>query len=148
MQQHHLRPPKDAKRRRTRVGRGDGSGHGSYAGRGVKGQKSRTGGGVRVSFQGGQLPLVKSLPMIRGFTNIFRREFAPINLDRLANLPSGSEVTPETMVELGLLKNLKKPVKVLGRGELDVSLNVAAHRFSGSARTKIEAAGGTVREIE
>ncbi len=148
MQQHHLRPPKGAKRRRTRVGRGDGSGHGSYSGRGVKGQKSRTGGGVRISFQGGQLPLVKSLPMIRGFTNIFRREFAPINLDRLASLPSGSEVTPETMVELGLLKNLKKPVKVLGRGELDVPLTVAAHRFSGSARTKIEAAGGTVREIE
>ncbi len=103
---------------------------------------------MRISFQGGQLPLVKSLPMIRGFTNIFRREFAPINLDRLASLPSGSEVTPETMVELGLLKNLKKPVKVLGRGELDVPLTVAAHRFSGSARTKIEAAGGTVREIE
>lgn len=147
MQQHHLRPPKGAKRRRTRVGRGDSSGHGSYSGRGVKGQKSRTGGGVRISFQGGQLPLVKSLPMVRGFTNIFRREFAPVNLDRLAGLPSGSEVTPDTMVELGLLKNLKKPVKVLGRGELEVPLTVEAHRFSGSARTKIEAAGGTVREI-
>jgi large subunit ribosomal protein L15 len=85
--------------------------------------------------------------MVRGFTNIFRREFAPVNLDRLAGLPSGSEVTPDTMVELGLLKNLKKPVKVLGRGELEVPLTVEAHRFSGSARTKIEAAGGTVREI-
>ena len=148
MQQHHLRPPKGAKHRRTRVGRGDGSGHGSYSGRGVKGQKSRTGGGVRISFQGGQIPLVKSLPKIRGFTNIFRREFTPVNLDRLAGLPSGSEVTPETMVELGLLKSVKKPVKVLGRGELDVPLTVEAHRFSRSARTKIEAAGGTVREIE
>jgi len=148
VQQHHLRPPKGAKHKRTRLGRGDGSGHGSYSGRGVKGQKSRTGGGVRVSFQGGQLSLVKSLPKIRGFTNIFRREFMPVNLDRLAGLPSGSEVTPETMVELGLLKSVKKPVKVLGRGELDVPLTVEAHRFSRSARTKIEAAGGTVREIE
>ena len=145
--QQHLRPPKGAKHKRTRVGRGDGSGHGSYSGRGIKGQKSRTGGGVRISFQGGQIPLVKSLPMVRGFTNIFRREFAPVNLERLADIPSGSEVTPQTMVEMGLLRSLKKPVKVLGKGELKVALTVEAHRFSKSARAKIEEAGGSVREI-
>ena len=147
MQQHQLRPPKGAKTRRTRVGRGDSSGHGGYSGRGVKGQNSRTGGGVRVSFQGGQIPLVKSLPKVRGFTNIFRREFAPINLDRLAGLSPGTEVTPGTMLEMGLLRSLRKPVKVLGRGELDVPLTVEAHRFSRTARAKIEEAGGTAREI-
>jgi len=145
--QQHLRPAKGAKHKRTRVGRGDSSGHGSYSGRGIKGQKSRTGGGVRISFQGGQNPLVKSLPMVRGFTNIFRREFAPVNLDRLSDIPSGSKVTPQTMVEMGLLRNLRKPVKVLGNGELKVALTVEAQRFSKSAKIKIEDAGGTVREI-
>lgn len=145
--QQHLRPAKGAKHKRTRVGRGDSSGHGSYSGRGIKGQKSRTGGGVRTSFQGGQNPLVKSLPMVRGFTNIFRREFAPVNLDRLSDIPSGSKVTPQTMVEMGLLRNLRKPVKVLGNGELKVALTVEAQRFSKSAKIKIEDAGGTVREI-
>ena len=146
MQQHNVKAPRGAKRARKRVGRGDGSGHGSYSGRGMKGQKSRSGGGVRPGFEGGQLPLAKRLPMIRGFTNIFRKEYNEVNLDRLARFPANSEVTLQLLVETGVLKNLKKPVKVLGRGELGVPLVVEAHKFSGSARSKIEAAGGSVRE--
>ena len=146
MQQHRLGPPKGAKRRRKRVGRGDSSGYGSYSGKGMKGQKSRSGKGVRIAFEGGQLPIVKALPMIRGFTNIFRREYATVNLDQLGGIASDTEVTPSLLVERGVLKNLKKPVKILGRGEVDVPLTVEAHRFSKSAKAKIEAAGGTVRE--
>ena len=146
MQQHLLRPPRGTKHRRKRVGRGDGSGHGSYSGKGMKGQKSRSGGGVRPGFEGGQLPLVKALPKIRGFTNIFHKQYSVVNLDRLATLPPNTEVTPQLLVEKGMVKNLKKPVKVLGRGELQVPLVVEAHRFSKSARAKIEAAGGRVRE--
>ncbi len=147
MQQHELRPPKGAKKSRRRVGRGDSSGFGSFAGRGMKGQKSRTGGGVRPSFEGGQLPLSKKLPMIRGFTNIFRTRYSVVNVDRLAAFPSESEVTPEVLNEVGILRNLKYPVKILGRGELNVPLVVSAHKFSNSARQQIEAAGGSVREI-
>ena len=147
MQQHELRPPKGAKRPRKRVGRGDSSGHGSYSGRGMKGQKARSGGGVRLGFQGGQLPLIKSLPTLRGFTNIFRTEYSVVNLDRLARFGANIEVTPQMLVDSGLVKNLNKPVKVLGRGELEVPLVVEAHKFSRSARSKIEAAGGSVREI-
>ena len=147
MRQHDLRAPKGARRPRKRVGRGDGSGHGSFSGRGVKGQSSRSGGGVRPGFEGGQLPLTKALPSMRGFTNIFRKEYDPVNLDRLSSFPAGSEVTLERMVEAGIVKNLRIRVKILGRGELDTPLAVEAHRFSGSARRKIEAAGGSVREI-
>ena len=148
MQQHQLRPPKGAKRRRKIIGRGDGSGHGSYSGKGMKGQKARSGGGVRLGFQGGQLPLIKSLPSLRGFTNIFRKEYIAINLDRLAMFPANSEVTPQLLAEVGVLKNSKQRIKVLGRGELDAPLVVEAHKFSRSAREKIEAAGGQVREID
>ena len=147
MQQHLLRPPKGARRNRKRVGRGDGSGHGSFSGKGMKGQKARSGGGVRPSFQGGQLPLVKSLPKMRGFTNIFRQEYSVVNLDRLARFPASTEITPLVLVKAGVVKDLKRPVKVLGRGELEVPLVVEAHKFSRSAREKIEAAGGSVREI-
>ena len=147
MQQHELRPPKGAKKSRRRVGRGDSSGFGSFAGRGMKGQKSRTGGGVRPSFEGGQLPLSKKLPMIRGFTNIFRTRYSVVNVDRLAAFPSESEVTPEVLNQVGILRNLNYPVKILGRGELNVPLVVSAHKFSNSARQQIEAAGGSVREI-
>ena len=147
MRQHELRAPKGARRPRKRVGRGDGSGHGSFSGRGVKGQNSRSGGGVRPGFEGGQLPLTKALPSMRGFTNIFRKEYDAVNLDRLSSFPADSEVTLERMVEAGIVKNLRKRVKILGRGELDTPLVVEAHRFSGSARHKIEAAGGSVKEI-
>ena len=147
MQQHDFRPPKGAKKNRRRVGRGDSSGFGSYSGRGMKGQKSRTGGGVRPSFEGGQLPLSKKLPKIRGFTNIFRKRYTVVNVDRLAVFPSESEVTPEALSDAGILRNLNNPVKILGRGELNVPLVVSAHKFSASARQQIEAAGGSVREI-
>ncbi len=147
MRQHELRPPKGWKKNRRRKGRGDGSGRGTYSGRGIKGQNSRSGGGVRPGFEGGQLPLVKALPAMRGFTNIFRKEYSVVNLDRLAALRSGEEVTPEVMADNGLIKDLKSPVKVLGRGDLDGPMVVKAHRFSDSARQKIEAAGGSVEEI-
>ena len=147
MQQHTLTPAKGTRRPRKRVGRGDGSGHGSFSGRGMKGQKSRSGGGVRLGFEGGQLPLIKKLPSMRGFTNIFRKEYHVVNISSLAGLPAGTEVTPRKLVELGVVKKLRRPVKILGRGELEVSLVVEAHKFSRSAREKIEAVGGSVKEI-
>ncbi|MCI0438974.1 MAG: 50S ribosomal protein L15 [Chloroflexi bacterium] len=147
MQQHLLRPPDKSRKRRKRVGRGDGSGHGSYSGKGQKGQKARAGPGVRPGFEGGQLPIIKALPMIRGFTNIFKTEYCEVNLDKLSRFPANSEVTSDALVEVGLIKNKKMPVKILGRGELEVPLTVEAHSFSRSAREKIEAAGGSVREV-
>lgn len=101
---------------------------------------------MRIGFEGGQLPLAKALPRMRGFTNNFRVEFSEVNISCLSRFPANSEVTPQSMVEAGIVKNLKKPVKVLGRGELGFPLVVEAHAFSGSAREKIEAAGGSVRE--
>ena len=147
MQQHLLKPPEKSKKRRKRVGRGDGSGHGSYSGRGQKGQKARSGPGVRPGFEGGQLPIIKALPMIRGFTNIFKIEYSEVNLDKLARFPANSEVTPDALVEARLIKNTKQPVKILGRGALDVPLMVQASKFSRSAREKIQAAGGSVMEV-
>jgi large subunit ribosomal protein L15 len=146
MQLHQLRPPRGAKRDRKRVGRGDGSGHGSYSGKGIKGQKSRTGGGVRPGFEGGQLPLIKSLPTVRGFHNRFRVAYAPVNLDRLVSFPANSEVTPASLAAAGVV-DAGSQVKVLARGEVSVPLTVAAHKFSTAARQKIEAAGGTVKEL-
>ncbi len=147
MQQQDLRPPAGAKRARRRRGRGDSSGYGSFAGRGMKGQNSRSGGGVRPNFEGGQLPLSKKLPFIRGFTNIFRVEYNVVNVERLAEFEADSEITPEVLRETGVLRTLNKPVKILGRGEIEIPLAVTAHKFSTSARQKIEAAGGSVREI-
>ena len=143
MRQDELRPPRGAKRSRKRIGRGDGSGRGTYSGRGIKGQKARSGPGIRPNFEGGQLPLAKALPSTRGFTNIFKKQFSVVNLNRLATLEGEGEVTPERMAQAGLLRDLKKPVKVLGRGEISKALIVEAHAFSGTARTKIEAAGGS-----
>lgn len=142
-----MRPPKGARHRRKIVGRGVGSGHGTYACRGLKGQKARSGGGVHPLFEGGQNPLVKRLPYKRGFNNIFRTEYAIVNLDRLNVFAEGSEVTPQDMVSRGIIKNLRKPVKVLGQGELSHRLVVRAHKFSRSAREKIESLGGTVEVI-
>ena len=146
MELHQLRPPKGARRDRKRVGRGDGSGHGSYSGKGMKGQKSRTDGGVRPGFEGGQIPLIKSLPTARGFNNKFRVPYAPVNLDRLARFPANSEVTPASLAEAGVI-DAGTRVKVLARGEVAVPLTVAAQKFSKAARQKIEAAGGTVKEL-
>lgn len=148
MKEHDFRPSNGSHRRGKRVGRGDGSGRGSYSGRGIKGQKSRSGGGtVRRGFAGGQLPIMKALPMLRGFTNVFREEYAEVNLERLNGFTSGTKVTPTLLQEAGILRKQNQRVKVLGGGTLKVSLAVAAHRFSASARSAIEAAGGSVEEL-
>jgi len=147
LKQNELRPPKGSKHNRKRIGRGVGSGHGTYSCRGLKGQNSRSGGGVHPLFEGGQNPLVKRLPYKRGFNNVFRVEYDVVNLDRLNIFPEGAEVTPEAMVSAGIIKGLKKPVKVLGDGELNQKLVVKANKFSQTARTKIESLGGTAEVI-
>ena len=147
MKPNQLKSAKGARTRYRRVGRGDGSGRGNYSGRGMKGQKSRSGGKLRRGFSGGTLPLMKSLPMLRGFTNIFRVEYQEVNLERLHSFPSDAAVNPTTLKELGIIRSDKKPVKILGRGALQTPLNVTAHKFSKSARAAVEAAGGSVEVI-
>ena len=147
MMEHLLSPPKGARKRRKRVGRGDAAGQGSYAGRGMKGQKSRSGPGVRPGFEGGQLPLIKGLPMKRGFTNRFKTYYSLVKISLLEEFESGANVTPEVLVERGYLRNLKLPVKILGDGNLSKPLTVTAHKFTQSARSKIEGAGGRVEEL-
>jgi large subunit ribosomal protein L15 len=145
--QHTLKPAPGAKQKRKRVGRGDGSGHGTYSGRGLKGQKSRAGGGVRLGFEGGQLPIIKRLPRKRGFTNIFRDEYITVNVGRLNAFAADAEVTPQSLLEAGLIKSIKLPVKILGDGEINHPLTVKAKKFSSAAKAKIEAAGGRAEEI-
>jgi len=145
--QHTLKPAPGAKQKRKRVGRGDGSGHGTYSGRGLKGQKSRAGGGVRLGFEGGQLPIIKRLPRKRGFTNIFRDEYTIVNVGRLNAFAADVEVTPQSLLEAGLIKSIKQPVKILGDGEINRPLTVKAKKFSSAAKAKIEAAGGRAEEI-
>lgn len=147
MKLHDLRPALGAHKDRKRVGRGISAGGGKTAGRGTKGQNSRSGGGVRPYFEGGQLPLVRRLPHLRGFTNIWRVEYTPINLDRLNLFSADTEVTLELLVEAGMIKSTRERVKILGGGELDRPLTIRAHKFSASAREKIQAAGGTVEEL-
>lgn len=147
MHQHDLRQSPGARHRSKRVGRGNSSGHGTYSGRGLKGQKARAGGGVRNSFEGGQLPLVRRMGRKRGFTNIFRVEYETVNLSRLDRFAAGSEVTPETLLSARIIKDQRKPLKVLGNGDLKRPLTIRAHKFSASARQKIEAAGGKVEEL-
>ncbi len=148
MKLNDLRPAKGAHKNRTRVGRGISGGGGKTAGRGTKGQNSRSGGGPRPYFEGGQLPLVRRLPHLRGFNNIWRVEYTPVNLDRLNLFPAGSEVSPEQLGAAGVIKSERELVKVLGAGELDRPLTVKVHKFSASARAKIEAAGGSAEELE
>jgi large subunit ribosomal protein L15 len=144
----NLRPPKGAKHARKRVGRGPGSGHGKTASRGSKGAKSRSGFRFKRGFEGGQMPLHRRVPK-RGFTNIFRVEYAVVNLDTLAEVfEAGSAVTPELLRERGLVRQARAPIKVLGRGEISKALTVRAHRFSGSAAEKIAKAGGSVERLE
>ena len=147
MKQHELRPPQGAKKNRKRIGRGNARGTGTYSGRGIKGQNSRSGGGVRPGFEGGQQRLIKGMPTLRGSTNIFRTEYAPVNIDTLTGFDTGTEVTLGLMVSSGIVKDLSNPVKVLGRGEITIPLTVEANSFSESAKRKIEAAGGSVREV-
>ena len=150
MKLHDLRPPKRAKKKRKRVGRGIAAGQGKTAGRGVKGQKARSGGGVRPYFEGGQLPLVRKMPFARGvgFSNPWKMEYKPVNVKRLAlYFEDGALVSPQTLAEAGIIKSPRELVAILGEGELDRAYTVRAHRFSASARQKIEAAGGTVEKL-
>jgi large subunit ribosomal protein L15 len=143
----NLRPPKGAKHARKRVGRGPGSGHGKTASRGSKGAKSRSGFRFKRGFEGGQMPLHRRVPK-RGFTNIFRVEYAVVNLDTLAEVfEAGSAVTPELLRERGLVRASRAPIKVLGRGEISKALTIKAHKFSGSAAEKIAKAGGKAEAI-
>ncbi len=148
MMEHEISSPKGARRARKRVGRGDAAGGGSYAGRGMKGQKSRSGPGLRPGFEGGQMPLIKGLPMKRGFNNRYKTYYALVDLDTLQErFEANTQVTPELLHQLGIVRRTRLPVKVVGDGELQRPLAVAAHKFTASARAKIEAAGGTVTEL-
>ena len=148
MRQDTLSPAPGSKKSRKRVGRGDSSGHGTYSGRGCKGQKSRTGHGMRPGFEGGQLPLIKRLPKKRGFVNISKTGYSVININELNIFEPGSEVTPERLVAAGVVKSLRYPIKILAEGDISQPLLVRANKFSAAAKAKIEAAGGKAEEIE
>ncbi|MDA0330076.1 MAG: 50S ribosomal protein L15 [Gemmatimonadetes bacterium] len=141
---HDLSPSSGSTRPRKRVGRGPGSGTGKTSGRGEKGQKARSGGSVHPRFEGGQMPLTRRIPK-RGFTNINRVEYQVVNIRDLDRIDG--EVSPESLKSAGLIGSIRKPVKVLGVGEIDKKLAVTAHKFSAGAKSKIEAAGGTVTVI-
>lgn len=153
---HNLRPAPGATKTRKRVGRGPASGSGKTSGRGQKGQKSRSGShNVRIGFEGGQMPLYMRIGKLRGSTKKmsmpmgpFRTRTSEVNVRALAGFAKGTDVTPQLMLDSGVVKTLKHPIKVLSMGDLDVALNVTAHRFSAGARAKIEAAGGTATVIE
>lgn len=147
MELNNLKPKKGSRHAKKRVGRGPGSGHGKTAGRGEKGQKSRSGFSRMLGFEGGQMPLHRRLPK-RGFTNIFKREYAVVNLADLERFDSGASVDEATLRRAGLVKGSNDGIKVLGNGELTKRLTVHAAKFSESARKKIEAAGGTCQEIQ
>ena len=148
MELNNLKPKKGARHAKKRVGRGPGSGHGKTAGRGEKGQKSRTGYSRMLGFEGGQMPLHRRLPK-RGFNNIFKTEYAVLNLSDLeARFDAGATVDAEALRGAGLVKGRNRKIKVLGNGDLSKKLTVHADKFSKTAREKIEAAGGTCQEIQ
>lgn len=146
MKLHELKPAEGSRKERKRLGRGIGSGQGKTAGKGHKGQNARSGGGVRLGFEGGQTPLFRRLPK-RGFTNINRKEYAVVNLDALNVFEEGTEVTPELLIETGLVKKELAGVKVLAKGSLNKKLTVKAHKFSSAAEEAIKAAGGQTEVI-
>ncbi len=146
MKLHELKANEGARKTKNRVGRGMSSGSGKTSGRGQKGQKARSGGGVRPGFEGGQTPLFQRLPK-RGFTNINRKEYAIVNLEKLNQFEEGTEVTPELLLEKGIVSKLKSGVKVLGNGTIEKKLTVKAHKFSEKAKEAIEAAGGKTEVI-
>lgn len=146
MKLHELAPAPGSKKVRTRVGRGLGSGLGKTSGKGHKGQNSRSGGGVRSGFEGGQMPLYRRLPK-RGFYNKFGKEFAVVNVETLNRFEDGATVDPVALIEAGILKNVCDGVRVLGNGELTKSLTVIANGFTKSAEDKIKAAGGKVEVV-
>jgi large subunit ribosomal protein L15 len=146
MKLHELKPAEGSRQERKRLGRGIGSGQGKTAGKGHKGQNARSGGGVRLGFEGGQTPLYRRLPK-RGFTNISRKEYAVVNLDALNRFEEGTEVTPELLIETGVVSNEKAGIKILAKGNVEKKLTVKAHKFSSAAKEAIEAAGGTTEVI-
>ena len=146
MKLHELQPAEGSRKVRNRVGRGTSSGNGKTSGRGQKGQNSRSGGGVRLGFEGGQTPLFRRVPK-RGFTNINRKEFAIVNLDTLNRFEDGTVVTPALLVETKVIKSEKSGIKVLGNGQVERKLTVQASKFSLAAKEAIEAAGGSVEVI-
>jgi large subunit ribosomal protein L15 len=143
---HNLRPAKGANKSRKRVGRGPGSGNGVTAGRGDKGQKSRSGYSKRFGFEGGQMPLYRRIPK-RGFTNKFRKHFYVMNVRDLNQFEEGTEVSPELLVEKKLVKSIRDGLRILGEGELEKKLTIKAHHFSAAAKEKILAAGGKIEEL-
>ena len=146
MKLHELQPAAGSRKVRNRVGRGTSSGNGKTSGRGQKGQKARSGGGVRLGFEGGQTPLFRRLPK-RGFTNFNRKEYAIVNVASLNGFEDGTEVTPELLIECGLVKKELDGIKILGEGELEKRLSVKANKFSKSAIATIEQAGGKAEVI-
>lgn len=142
MKLHELKPVEGARNKRNRVGRGMSSGNGKTSGRGHDGQKSRSGGKIGLTFEGGQLPLFRSIPK-RGFTNINRKDYAVVNVAALNRFDNGTEVTPELLIESGIVKNEKSGIKILGNGNLEKKLTIKAHKFSSSAVEAIEQQGGT-----
>ncbi len=146
MKLHNLKPSPGSKKNRKRVGRGSGSGQGTTAGRGMNGQNSRSGGGTKPGFEGGQMPLYRRLPK-RGFTNIFQKEFAIVNLESLNKFDDNEEVTVELLLENKIIRKKLDGVKILGEGELNKKLTVKAHKFSKTAKEKIEAVGGKAEVI-
>ncbi|RSD21521.1 50S ribosomal protein L15 [Mesobacillus subterraneus] len=146
MKLHELKPAEGSRKERKRLGRGIGSGQGKTAGKGHKGQNARSGGGVRPGFEGGQTPLFRRLPK-RGFTNINRKEYAVVNLDALNVFEDGTEVTPELLIETGLVRKELAGIKILAKGSLDKKLTVKAHKFSSAAKEAIKAAGGQTEVI-
>jgi large subunit ribosomal protein L15 len=146
MKLHELAPMPGAKKKRKRIGRGPGSGHGKTATKGHKGLKARSGGGKRPGFEGGQMPLIRRIPK-HGFQNPFRIEYSIVNLKSLTALSTVDPITPQALVDAGLIKRTRQPVKVLGQGELGRAVVIQAHKFSQSAVAKIEAAGGRAEVI-
>lgn len=146
MQAHDLKPAPGSTHSVRRIGRGNSSGRGTYSGRGIKGQHARS-NNPRRFFEGGQTELMRRLPTRKGFVNPFRVEYTPVNVRDLERFDDGSEITPEFLKKSGLVKHLRNPVKVLGMGEITRKLTVHAHKFSMSAKEKIEAAGGTAVEL-
>jgi large subunit ribosomal protein L15 len=146
MKLHEMKPAEGARKARKRVGRGIGSGTGKTSGRGHGGQNSRSGGGVRLGFEGGQIPLFQRLPK-RGFTNINRKEYAIVNVEKLNLFEEGTEVTPELLIETGVVSNAKSGIKILGNGTLEKKLTVKAHKFSATAKEAIEKAGGQIEVV-
>ncbi|MGI5997140.1 MAG: 50S ribosomal protein L15 [Lutispora sp.] len=146
MKLHELRPAEGTTKNKKRRGRGTATGQGKTGGRGQKGQGSRSGGGVRIGFEGGQMPLYRRLPKV-GFTNIFRKEYAVVNVSDLDIFENGAVVTPEELKKVGLVKAEKSGIKILGNGEINKQLTVKANKFSKAAEEKIIASGGKVEVI-